>query len=138
LWGEYERECYPYRSAGALGTAPRHEEIEDLRKRIFVHLENARRAKPTESSWDEAIEAAADATQAAELAVELANKLNQCIGTAKGLGRDTRRFRITIAIAVLAIVVAAVVAYTVGDHANPPTAARTVTVRAPTGVPSSP
>lgn len=138
LWSEYERECYSYRAGDGLGTAPRHEELEDLRNRIFVLLENARRAKPSESSWEEAIEAAADATQAADLAIELANKLNQCIGMAKNLGRDTRRFRINAAIAVVAIVIAAAVAYAVGSHANPPGVARTLTVTVPAGRTSGP
>lgn len=136
LWQEYERLCYPYRESNVLNGAPRHEELEDLRNRIRIHMERARQAKPSESSWDKAIEAAAEATQGADLAFDLANKLNQCIGTAQKLGRDTRRFRIGAGIAVAGILIGLGGGYFISRQdtaATPP--APTVTLTSPSTSP---
>jgi NTP pyrophosphatase (non-canonical NTP hydrolase) len=136
LWQEYERSCYRFREAGELRGAPRHEELEELRNRISLHMKRVRAHDARESSWDEAVEAAADATQAAQLAVELANRLDHCIGVATKLARDTRRFRANIAVAIIAIIVGATATVAVaGTVTNAETSGapivRTVTQAAP-------
>jgi hypothetical protein len=121
LWAEYHREAYPYRQAGALHRVPRHQELEELRQRIDVLLEAARRTKPDETTWDESLDAAAAVTEAADVAAELADKLEQCIGEAQRLSqqqrdRDTarRRFVITIVAAVLIAIGTTIGGYLLG------------------------
>lgn len=90
-WLDYERECYQYRETGTLSGAPRHDELESLRKRIAKLLESARSRKPDETTWEESLDAAANATQAAHLAVDLADKLEQCIGIGQTITRQRER-----------------------------------------------
>jgi hypothetical protein len=123
LWSAYHREAYPYREVGALHGVPRHQELEELRQRIDVLLEAARRVKPDETTWEESLDAAAAVTEAADVAAELADKLQQCIGqaqrlTQQGRDRDTgrRRFVITIVVAILIAIGTTVGGYLLGKE----------------------
>jgi hypothetical protein len=91
LWSEYQRDAYSYREENKLAGVPRHRELEDLRHRIDLHLEAARRAKPEETTWDESLDASAQVTAGADLAAELANKLEQCIGAARRVHQNEQR-----------------------------------------------
>jgi hypothetical protein len=126
LWSEYQRDAYTYREQGLLRGIPRHSELEELRSRIDLLMESARKAKPDETSWQESENAAADMTEAAAVAAELADKLEQSIGAARRLtdekGRDavaTRRSRVSFvqwAVGILVAIGLAVGGYVVGTH----------------------
>lgn len=132
LWSKYQRHAYPYRQAGELDGAPRHQELEELRQRIDVLLEAARRIKPAETTWEESLDASAAVTEAADIAADLSNKLEQCIGyaqrrTQEGQDRGTakRHHRSMIAATVIVGILTTVGAFFLGkaadDAGRPPT-----------------
>jgi hypothetical protein len=125
LWSTYHREAYPYRQAGTLHGAPRHQELEELRQRIDVLLEAARRIKPDETTWDESLGAAASVTEAADITAELADKLEQCIGQAQRFTQERRdrdvggrRFRTTIVVAILIAIFTTIGGYLLGKESS--------------------
>jgi hypothetical protein len=91
LWAEYEREAYSYRKAGLLRGVPRHQDLEDTRKRIDALMESARSSKPDETSWERSLTAAAEMTEAASLASGLADKLEASIGQARRITEQKAR-----------------------------------------------
>jgi len=124
-WLTYQREAFPFREAGTLPNAPRHRDLEEMRTRIDVLLESARRRKPEETTWEETLTVAAEMTEAAHLTVELADKLEQCIAAAhevrrnaEEVERNAKRHRgnaIRWAIALVVAVALAVGGYFVGN-----------------------
>jgi ppGpp synthetase/RelA/SpoT-type nucleotidyltranferase len=50
LWSEYQREAYAYREQGVLRGVPRHQDLEESRKRIDVLMESVRKVKPDETT----------------------------------------------------------------------------------------
>jgi hypothetical protein len=108
LWSTYHRDAFPYRLEDALHGVPRHMELEELRTRIDVLLEAARRQKPNETTWEESLDAAAEMTEAAHLTGELADKLEQCIGVAQRITdersrekRSSRKWWVALAVTVV-------------------------------------
>lgn len=91
LWQEYNLEAFPYREEKALHGVPRHQVLEDLRRRIDLLMESSRSAKPEETRWEETLVAASDMTEAANLAGELADKLQQCIGVGRRVTEERQR-----------------------------------------------
>jgi hypothetical protein len=50
-WSEYQREAFAYRREGKLRGVPRHQELEEMRKRLDACMESARSKKPDETTW---------------------------------------------------------------------------------------
>lgn len=144
LWIKYLEEAFAYREEEKLHGVPRHEELEELRQRIDVHLETARKTKPDETTWDESLAASAQVTEGADLAADLADKLTQCIGEGKRVREreeadavaarerdevqrtDQRRFRINIAVIVLVGLGTVFGAYFLGKDAGSTTVEKRV------------
>lgn len=121
-WVEYQREAGPYRRNGTLRGVPKHSELEQLRKRIDLLMEEARAHKRDETSWEDWRNAAAHMTEAVEVAKELADKLEQCIGEATRMNGDTRRDKKSVRLAVVSIaagIAIAAVFYLLGQANSP-------------------
>jgi len=117
LWSEYQREAYAYREQGVLRGVPRHQDLEETRKRIDVLMESVRKVKPNETTWEESLNAAAAMTEAAHTTGELADKLEQCIGAAIRITKEreqaqlaTQRDKRSVLLWVVALIVAVAIA----------------------------
>jgi phage terminase small subunit len=126
LWSIYHREAFPYRASNELHGVPLHRALEEKRTRIDVLLESARATKPSEVSWKDSLNAAAEMTEAAHLTQELANDLDQCIGVAQKLTNDrkndrrtNRQWVIGVVIAIILAIAGCVTSYEVGKSSAP-------------------
>lgn len=91
LWVKYKLEAFELRRNQELHGVPRHEELEEIRRRIDALMDAARKTKPEETTWEETLTAAAQMTEAADLASQLADKLHECIGRARQITQEKQR-----------------------------------------------